>query len=114
MQPDEKDNETAKEMIAEVNALSNVDRLIHEPARLVILALLSVVDSAGFNYALKQTQLSRGNLSVQMTKLEEAGYLTIEKKFIGKRPYTVMRISEAGRKAFEEYRQSVVGALSNL
>jgi len=98
----------------ELQALSDLDRFIHEPARLIILALLSVVVSADFTFVLRQTGLSRGNLSVQMNKLEEAGYLTIQKEFVGKVPRTLLRITDEGREAFESYRASMVQALDNL
>jgi DNA-binding MarR family transcriptional regulator len=114
MPADEREHKSPDEDIEEVEALAGVDRFIHEPARLVILALLSVVEKADFNYTLEQTGLSKGNLSVQMTKLEQAGYLTIEKTFVGRRPYTVMRISDTGRAAFEDYRNNVLGALGGL
>ncbi len=99
---------------SEVQALSEIDRFIHEPARLVILALLAVVESADFTFVLGQTGLSRGNLSVQMSKLEEAGYVTVEKKFIGKMPRTLLQITPTGREAFEDYRSSMLGALGGL
>lgn len=98
----------------EVQALSEIDRFIHEPARLVILALLAVVESADFTFVLRQTGLSRGNLSVQMNKLEDAGYITIEKEFVGKMPRTLLRMTAAGRQAFEAYRQSMLTALNDL
>jgi DNA-binding transcriptional ArsR family regulator len=84
--------------------LSDIDRLIHEPARLLVMALLSVVESADFLFLLRQTGLTQGNLSSHLSKLEEAGYVEIAKTFQGKRPRTTLRISPAGRVAFEVYR----------
>lgn len=80
------------------------DRIIHEPARLKIMAVLSVAESADFTYLIRETGLTRGNLSVQLTRLEEAGYITIEKTFAGKTPRTVVSMTPKGQEAFELYR----------
>jgi DNA-binding MarR family transcriptional regulator len=88
-------------------SLAEVDRLIHEPARLVIVAILSVVESADFLYLQRETGLTKGNLSSHLTRLEEAGYLTVEKTYRGKIPLTICRLTEAGRKAYEDYRQQL-------
>jgi DNA-binding MarR family transcriptional regulator len=90
--------------------LSEVDRLIHEPARLMIVAILSAVESADFLYLQRETGLTKGNLSSHIAKLEEAGYLTVEKTYRGKIPLTICHLTDAGRKAFETYR----GGLKNL
>lgn len=84
-------------------ALAEIDRLVHEPARLAILALLYVVESADFIFVMNQTGLSWGNLSAHMSKLEEAGYLVVEKSFRGKRPNTSLRLTPEGRDAFRTY-----------
>jgi DNA-binding transcriptional ArsR family regulator len=84
-----------------------VDRLIHEPARLKIIALLYVLDSADFTFLMSQTGMSWGNLSSHMTKLEEAGYLAVEKMFKGKRPNTMLKLTDKGRQAFQTYRQQM-------
>ena len=89
------------------NDLSGVDRLIHEPARLMIMTILNAVDEADFHYLLNETGLTRGNLSTHLSKLEEAGYIKIEKTFRGKIPRTVCTLSEAGRTAFEKYRKQL-------
>jgi DNA-binding MarR family transcriptional regulator len=89
------------------NDLSGVDRLIHEPARLIIMAILNAIDEADFLYLLNETGLTRGNLSTHLSKLEEAGYLQIEKTFRGKIPRTVCSLSEEGRAAFEKYRKQL-------
>ena len=86
------------------------DRVIHEPARLKIMAVLSVAEEADFTYLMRETELTRGNLSVQLTRLEEAGYLAIAKSFVGKVPRTTASMTAAGREAFVEYRRY----LSNL
>jgi DNA-binding MarR family transcriptional regulator len=89
------------------NELSGVDRLIHEPARMMIMTILNAVDEADFLYLLTETGLTRGNLSTHLSKLEEAGYIKIEKTFRGKIPRTVCTLSEAGRAAFEKYRKQL-------
>lgn len=91
--------------------MSGLDRLIHEPARLVIVALLSGVEEAGFLYLLRETGFSKGNLSSHLAKLEQAAYVGIEKKFRGKIPLTVVRLTREGRAAFEDYRKAMDGLL---
>ena len=90
-----------------LNPLNEVDRLIHEPARLKIIALLYVLDSADFTFLMSQTGMTWGNLSSHMTKLEEAGYLDVEKTFKGKRPNTMLKLTDKGRQAFQTYRQQM-------
>ena len=87
--------------------LTNVDRLIHEPSRSVILAVLTVVKSADFLYLLRETGLTKGNLTVHLSKLEAAGYIKIEKTYRGKLPLTLCSITEQGRLAFENYRHQL-------
>ncbi len=88
-------------------SLTGVDRLIHEPSRSVILAILSAVHSADFLYLLRETGLTKGNLTVHLSKLEAAGYLKIEKTYRGKLPLTLCSITEGGRLAFENYRHQL-------
>ena len=78
-------------------------RLIHEPARLAIMAALSACESADFLYLQRLTGLTKGNLSGHLAKLEAAGLLSIEKSFVEKIPHTQLRISEIGRAALEQY-----------
>lgn len=94
--------------------LAEIDRLVHEPARLAVMALLYVVDSADFTFLMNQTGLSWGNLSAHMTRLEEAGYLQVEKRFKGRRPNTNLRLTAAGRSAFQEYRRRLKQVLDGL
>ena len=96
------------------SALAEIDRLVHEPARLAIMALLYVVDSADFTFMVNQTGLSWGNLSAHMSKLEEAGYLDVEKSFKGRRPNTNLRLTTAGRNALDEYRRCLKQVLDDL
>ena len=90
-----------------------VDRLIHEPSRYNIMALLYVVERAEFLFIRNQTGLTAGNLSSHLGKLESAGYLTIEKKFQGKTPKTSASLTAAGRRAFEEYRRAMKDLMTN-
>lgn len=92
----------------------DVDRLIHEPARLVITTILYTVESADFLYLLRETGLTKGNLSSHLSKLEGAGYLVIEKTFEGKLPRTICRLTEAGRAAFDAYRAQLKRAADSL
>jgi DNA-binding MarR family transcriptional regulator len=86
---------------------TTVDRLIHEPARFVIVAILDAVESADFLYLQRETSLTKGNLSSHLAKLEEAGYVQIEKTYRGKIPLTLCRLTSTGRKAFAGYRQQL-------
>jgi DNA-binding MarR family transcriptional regulator len=90
---------------AENRNLLNIDRLIHEPARLIIMTMLNVVESADFLFLQRETGLTKGNLSAHLTKLEEAGYVAIEKTYKGKIPLTVCRLTEEGRNAYKHYRR---------
>lgn len=94
-------------MSANRRALSGVDRLIHEPARAGIVAILSNLESADFLYLQRETELTKGNLSAHLAKLEEGGYVKIEKTFRGKIPLTLCSLTEAGRSAFEAYRRQL-------
>lgn len=77
--------------------------LLHSELRLVVMSILVVVDEADFVYIRKQTGATAGNLSVQLDKLSEAGYIAVEKGFKGKKPCTTCRVTEAGISAFSEY-----------
>jgi DNA-binding MarR family transcriptional regulator len=84
-------------------SLTELDRVVHEPARLAVMSLLYVVDSADFTFLMNQTGLTWGNLSAHMSKLEEAGYVEVEKSFKGRRPNTSFRLTPQGREAFRAY-----------
>ena len=99
---------------ANLSSLAKVDRLIHEPARLAVIALLYVVESADFIFLMNQTGLTWGNLSAHMSKLEEAGYIEVVKSFKGKRPNTMLRLTQAGRVAFQASRQQMKRVLNGL
>ena len=87
--------------------MTDLDRLIHEPARLLIVALLNGVEEADFLYLQRQSGLTKGNLSSHIARLEEAGYVEVEKKFKGKIPLTVLRLTPVGREAFAFYKTSL-------
>ena len=88
-------------------AVPSIDKLIHEPARLAIMANLYVVESADFMFLMRRTDLTFGNLSSHLSKLEAAGYIKIEKGFKGRKPHTMIHLTKAGRAAFEDYRKSM-------
>lgn len=83
--------------------LSSLDRLIHEPARLMIMTILYAVKEADFVYLQRECGLTQGNLSSHLSKLEEASYLLISKTFKGKYPLTLCSLTRAGRQAFDAY-----------
>ncbi len=93
------------------NPFAEIDRLIHEPARLMIVAYLYVVESADFLFLMHQTGLTHGNLSSHMSKLEGAGYIEVVKEFIDKKPHTMLRLTDAGKGAFREYRERMMEVL---
>jgi DNA-binding transcriptional ArsR family regulator len=91
--------------------MSEVDRIIHEPARLLIVALLSGAKEADFLFLQRETSLTKGNLSSHLMRLEEADYIEIEKTFRGKIPLTLVRLTATGRAAFQSYRKTMNGLL---
>ncbi len=95
-----------------MDQLLQLDRDIHEPARLVIVATLYAAAEADFLYLQRATGLTKGNLSSHLSKLEQAGYVEIEKTFRGKIPLTVCRLTPSGRTAFDGYRKTLTKALS--
>ncbi|UCF77807.1 MAG: transcriptional regulator [Candidatus Eiseniibacteriota bacterium] len=98
----------------EPHPLSNIDQLIHAPARLMLLTYLYVVESADFVFLKRMTGLSWGNLSTHLSKLEEAGYVALDKEFRGKKPHTMVSLTEHGRTAFSEYRSRMQEILDGL
>ena len=90
---------------------ADIDRLVHEPARLLVLAHLRVVQSADYTYLMQRTGLTWGNLSSHLSKLEEAGYIAVEKTYLGKRPYTLLALTRNGRLAFDTYREQMKALL---
>jgi len=93
--------------IQPTQTLVGVDRFVHEPSRSAILAVLSAVQCADFLYLQRETGLTKGNLTVHLSKLEAAGYIKIEKTYRGKLPLTLCSLTEEGKVAFENYRQQL-------
>ena len=87
--------------------LANLDRRVHDPARLSILTALSAGERADFLFLLRITGLTKGNLSSHLSKLEEAGLVEIEKRFVDKKTQTLVRLSRAGRQTIESYWQEM-------
>lgn len=84
-----------------------IDRVIHEPARLLIVAHLYVVESADYVFLMQNTDLTWGNLSSHLSKLEEAGYVEMVKDFVDRKPHTMVKLTDAGRSAFDAYRRQM-------
>lgn len=100
--------------ISGFEALTAIDRTIHEPARLLVMSYLSVLESADFLYLIRQTGLTRGNLSSHVRKLEEAGYVDVQKTFVDRLPLTVYCLTDAGRTALAKYREHMTHVLQSL
>lgn len=94
--------------------IEDIDRTIHAPARLKIMACLAVVESADFTFLMRQTGLTRGNLSPNLRKLEEAAYVSIQKEFVDRVPRTLIRLTDKGRAALQTYRESMQSVLNEL
>jgi DNA-binding transcriptional ArsR family regulator len=92
--------------------MNELDRVIHEPARLTIVALLAGAKELDFVFLQRETGFTKGNLSSHLMRLEDAGYVEIEKAFRGKIPMTLARITAEGRSAFESYREAMNGLLN--
>lgn len=99
-------------MSSSLRKLADLDRVIHEPARLMIVSVLFITKEADFVYLLRETGLTKGNLSSHLSKLEEAGYVEIEKTFAGKIPLTILRLTPEGRTSFRAYQATMKRALS--
>lgn len=91
--------------------MADLDRVIHEPARLRLVALLAGVKEADFLWLQRESDLTKGNLSSHLARLEDAGYVEIEKLFRGKIPLTVIRLTRDGKSAFEAYKKAMNGLL---
>ena len=86
-----------------------LDLIVHAPVRLAILTILISVKSADFTYLKEATETTDGNLGTHLQKLEDAGYVKIQKSFIGKKPKTTLSITKSGRKAYESYVDGIAG-----
>jgi DNA-binding transcriptional ArsR family regulator len=96
-----------------IQEISQLDRLIHEPARLTIMMVLGGVGEADFLYLQREGGFTQGNLSGHLARLEEAGYVAIKKKFKGKIPLTVCRLTEKGKSALSGYSTSMLRILQS-
>jgi len=101
-------------MASDLRDVVSVDRVLHEPARLLLAALLYPVEDADFLFLLRESGLTRGNLSSHLAKLEEAGYVVVKKGYQGKVPHTEYRLTDDGRAAFRSYRAHMRRALEKL
>jgi DNA-binding MarR family transcriptional regulator len=101
-------------MSSDLRSFTEVDRLLHEPARLMIVTLLAAVAEADFLYLLNETGLTKGNLSAHLARLESAGYVEIRKTFRGKIPQTLLSLTPAGQAAFEQYRRDLQGIVQRI
>lgn len=91
-----------------------IDKVIHEPSRLKIMAQLYVVESADYTFLMKQLRFTWGNLSSHLSKLEETGYVKIEKEFVDKKPRTTLSLTKEGRMAFQDYRSTIRAVFENI
>ena len=96
------------------SSIQGIDRLVHEPARYLIMAYLYVAESADALFLQRQTELTWGNLSSHLSKLEAAGYIAVKKDYLDKKPHTMLYLTDEGRKAFEKYRKNMKQALDDL
>lgn len=92
----------------------DIDKTVHEPARLMILSILYVIDSADFVFLHKQSGLTRGNFSTHMSRLDEVKYVEVKKEFVDKKPTTIYSITAAGRTVLETYREQMKKILAEL
>jgi DNA-binding transcriptional ArsR family regulator len=98
----------------DLEPIAGLDRAIHSPARLMILAYLAAVESADFTFLMNQTGLTRGNLSSHLSTLEEAGYIIIKKEFVDRMPHTLISLSDDGRLAIQTYREQMRKVIDDL
>ncbi len=96
----------------DAKAVASLDKLLHEPARLSLVACLALVDEADFVFLQSQTGMTGGNLSSHVKKLERAGYISIRKEFQDSRPRTTLALADPGRTAFATYLQAMRGLLA--
>ena len=100
------------DILPEIRDVLALDKTVHEPARLAILALLLSVDSADFTWLMRQTGLTQGNLSAHLGKLDAAGLVAVEKGFEGKRPKTTLRITPAGAERLNAQARALIRFLA--
>ncbi len=99
----------------DLQPILDIDRTVHAPARLMILALLNIVERADFTFLMNQTGLTRGNLSAHLEKLSEDGYIDIKKTFLDEKiPQTMIRLTDQGRSAVQIYRDNMRRVIEEL
>lgn len=99
---------------ASLDSILQLDRLVHEPARLLILSILAGAKSVEFGFIESMSGLSKGNLSSHMSRLEDASLIAVDKSFRGKRPLTTLRITTAGRSALQRYRSRLAEVMASI
>ena len=99
---------------ADLHPFAEIDRVIHAPARLMMMTYLYVIESVDFIFLMRLTGLTWGNLSSHLSTLEEAEYVKIEKKFIQKKSHTMVSLTKKGRQAFRDYKQLLLQVLTDL
>jgi DNA-binding HxlR family transcriptional regulator len=98
-------------MNRQTQTFNELDRVIHEPGRLMIVALLFAIDQCDFLYLQHETEMNKGTLSSHLSRLEEAGYVEVVKTYRGKVPQTLLSLTASGREAFKQYRKKLKKAL---
>jgi DNA-binding MarR family transcriptional regulator len=98
----------------DLHPLVDIDRVIHSPARLMVMTYLYVTESVDYVYLTHLTGLSWGNLATHIGKLEESGYIEIEKTFVDKKPYSVIKLTKEGRGAFKAYKTQMQEVFDDL
>ena len=98
----------------ELHPLADIDQVIHASARLMVLTYLYVVESVDYVFLKNQTGLTWGNLSTHLKKLEEAGYVAVDKGYKGKKPHSLICLTDQGRSAFRDYKESMKQVLDDL
>ncbi|MDD5264432.1 MAG: transcriptional regulator [Candidatus Bipolaricaulis sp.] len=98
----------------DLSALTDIDEVVHAPARLALLTYLYVVESADYVFLIRLTGLSWGNLATHLAKLEKANYVTVTKEFRGKKPHSTVKLTARGRAAFSDYKASLQRLLGSL
>jgi DNA-binding MarR family transcriptional regulator len=101
-------------MKPQIQTIADLDRVIHEPGRLMIVALLYAVESADFLYLQHETAMNKGTLSSHISRLEKEGYVKVEKTFRGKMPQTLLSLTRTGRASLEQYRKMLRRSLDPL
>jgi DNA-binding MarR family transcriptional regulator len=105
---------TTRAVPVDAQAIASLDRTLHEPARLGVVACLYVVDEADFVFLQSQTGITGGNLSSHLKRLANDGYITVRKEFDGAKPRTTLFLTEDGRSRFKEYLRTLDDMLAAL